>query len=153
MSIASIKKYISIYILELLFFMLPIKFAKIYLYMTVIAFINNIRNNEKLYRDVDIEHFNKLLLITLNPDVFLLPKNTYSIIINDSFLNDKIYYNDKAYTIKEIILDNKLCILYNRIITNKILNSIPYLFKLKLQKIKSFKIVMSRDLKYIYETN
>lgn len=115
-----------------LFFILPSKIANIFINLSILATIYDIRNINFCPDKINIDKIHSLLKVTVSEEILLLPSYTIHWFWDESFLNTTTVINSKEYTIKEIIRDSNLFFNHMRLVIGIFLNHLPNSMKLKL---------------------
>jgi len=125
---------ISIYknLTLLLFIILPNKVSKIFVSLSIVSLICNVRNIDIKEFNIKYDKFKTLLNVTFNEEIMLLPNYTVSWFWEDSFLNSPIILKDRKYTIKEVLQNDNLLYSNLKTIIEVLLEHIPTPLKLKL---------------------
>lgn len=115
-----------------LFFILPSKIANIFINLSILAIIYDIRNINLIPERFNHIKVQKLLKITISNDILLLPNYTIRWFWDEHFLNTKTIINQQEYTLKEIIQNSALFFSHMRLVINIFLNHLPKSLKFKL---------------------
>lgn len=126
---------ISIYknLTVLLFFILPTKVSNIFVSLSILSLIYDIKKIDFKDHPLSEDKFRQLLHVSFNEDIMLLPKYTVSWFWNDRMLQDILVINGKTYTLKEALLKDDILFSHLRYITDKLLCHIHPVFKFKLR--------------------
>lgn len=117
----------------LLFFILPAKISNIFINLSIIAVICNIRNINLAAEKFNHNKIQKFLKITVSEEILLLPNYTIHWFWDENFLNTKIMINQQEYTLKEIIKDSNLFFSHMRLVLDMFLNHVPSSLRFKLR--------------------
>lgn len=115
-----------------LFFILPSKIANIFINLSIIAIIYDIRNISFSADKINIDKVHNLLKITVSEEILLLPSYTIHWFWDENFLNTTTIINDKEYTLKEIIRDSQLFFSHIRFVIEMFINHLPRTMRMKL---------------------
>lgn len=115
-----------------LFFILPSKIANIFINLSIIAIIYDIRNINFTAERFNHDKVNDLLKITVSEEILLLPNYTIHWFWDETFLNTKTMINQKEYTLREIIRDSSLFFSHLRLVIGMFLNHLPNSMKMKI---------------------
>lgn len=115
-----------------LFFILPSKIAHIFINLSIIAIIYDIRNITFTADRFNHDKVQNLLKVTVSEEILLLPTYTIHWFWDEAFLNTKTVIGNKEYTLKEIIRDSALFFSHLRLVTGMFINHLPNSMKLKL---------------------
>lgn len=133
MRILSLKDKLYFHLMEGLFFVLPKKFLKIYVYLSLSIFIQKLKFNDFSIERLNKDKFTELLSISLNKDVLILPGYTYNFLLKDVDILDQIVKDDNGtFTVKEIVNNYGNYSLYTSRVIEVIYNKLPSIIKLKL---------------------
>lgn len=126
------KSFLKQLMFEFIFVMLPKKVLYTYLTLALSAFIYKVRNVSFNVKNINVKKISKLLKVTLNNDILLIPYFTYKWIWDESILEQEIIYHDIKFKLKDFLLDSHLFMYHSHAVINIFLNSLPFLYKLKL---------------------
>ena len=115
-----------------LFFILPSKIANIFINLSIIAIIYDIRNISFCTDKINTDKAHNLLKITVSEEILLLPSYTIHWFWDEDFLNTTTKINNQTYTLKEIIKDSNLFFSHMRLVIEMFINHLPQTMKLKL---------------------
>lgn len=115
-----------------LFFILPSKIANIFINLSILAIIYDIRNINFCTDKINTDRIHSLLKVTVSEEILLLPNYTIHWFWDENFLNTKTTINNQEYTLKEIIRDSGLFFNHMRLVIGMFLNHLPNSMKLKL---------------------
>lgn len=115
-----------------LFFILPSKISNIFINLSIIAIIYDIRNINFIAEKFNHDKVQNLLRVTVSEEILLLPNYTIHWFWDENFLNTKTMIKEKEYTLKEIIQDSTLFFSHMRLVIEMFLNHIPSSLKFKL---------------------
>lgn len=124
----SIYKYLTL----LLFLILPVRFTKVFLELSIAALITDLRGKDCLDKCFNVDKFSKLLNTAYNEDIAALPTYTISWFWPEKTLNKTLHLREGDYTIKQTLCDDKLLKHNLGAVTNIIMSQLPYLMKVKL---------------------
>lgn len=121
-----------------LFFILPAKVSSIFVSLSILVLIYDLKSIDFVNRQINEEKFNALLKISFHEDVLLLPSYTMHWFWKKELLQTEVQLGDKVLTLQEAIMDNSILFRYPRFITNVLLQNLPRSMRYKL-KIKETK--------------
>lgn len=121
----------------MLFFILPAKIANIFINLSILAIIYNIRNLTFCTDKINTNKIHDLLKISVSDDILLLPNYTIHWFWDENFLNTKTIVNSKEYTLRELIKDSELFFSHIRLIIDMFINHLPNSLKIKLGMMKT----------------
>jgi hypothetical protein len=113
--------------------MLPRKVSNIFVSLSIVSLIYDVRKLDMKEHPVDNDKFKSLLQITFNEDIMLLPQYTVHWFWKEEFLNDTIVIDKEKITIREALSKNEILFKHLRYIIETLLNNIPKLLKYKLK--------------------
>lgn len=116
----------------LLFLVLPVKVAKVFLELSVALLINDVRGEKPVERCIDTDKFNRLLNASYDKDILALPSYTLSWFWTESSLNSVLQLQEGKYTLREALCNDSLLKHNLGTVANELLLRLPYLLKLKL---------------------
>lgn len=125
-----------------LFFILPSKIANIFINLSIIAIIYDIRNISFSTDKINTDKVHNLLKITVSEEILLLPNYTIHWFWDENFLNTTTTINNQIYTLKEIIKDSNLFFSHMRLVIEMFINHLPQSMKLKLGVTNTKKRIM-----------
>ena len=116
-----------------LFFILPSKVANVFVSLSILALIYQIRRID--YRDkyIDSDKFKRLLRVSFNEEIMLLPSYTVNWFWKDDFLSNTLSIDGKQVTIRDAIAQDEVLFKHLRQITEVLLENIPLSLKVKLR--------------------
>ncbi len=115
-----------------LFFILPSKIANIFINLSILAIIYDIRNISFSADKINTDKVHNLLKITVSEEILLLPSYTIHWFWDDNFLNTTTVIDSHEYTLKEIIRDSHLFFSHICFVIDMFINHLPQTMKLKL---------------------
>lgn len=115
-----------------LFFILPSKIANIFINLSILAIIYDIRKINFSTDKINTDRIHSLLKITVSEEILLLPNYTIHWFWDECFLNTKTTINNQEYTLKEIIHDSAMFFSHMRLVIDMFLNHLPNTMKMKL---------------------
>lgn len=121
-------KYITLFI----FFILPSRVAKIFVSLSILALIYNVKNVDVVKKHYNEEKLNSLLNISFNKEIMILPSYTVHWFWPDQLLQKSIRLDDSDMTLRDIICNDELLHKHLRYITDILLENIPKTLKIKL---------------------
>ena len=116
-----------------LFVILPAKVANIFISLSIISLIFNVRNSKLSNETTTVERVGKMLKLHLDDSLLLLPEQTCSWYWNDALLESQLTTNTGSYTIRELIRDNQLFLQHRHLVLNKLLDDLPKCLVAKLR--------------------
>jgi len=122
-----------------LFFILPSKIANIFINLSIVATIYHIRNLNFTSEQLDYTKIQKVLKVTINEEILLLPNYTIHWFWDENFLSTKVTIDQKDYALKEIIQDTPLFFSHMRLVIGLFLDHLPASLKFKLGVSKTHK--------------
>lgn len=125
--------YIQKNLTLMLFFVLPRNVSNIFVSLSILSLIYDVRKLDLKDHPVDCDKFKSLLQISFNDDIMLLPQYTVHWFWKDEFLNNTIYIDGRQVTVKDALISNEILFKHLRQITEVLLNNIPNSLKIKLQ--------------------
>ena len=126
-----------------LFFVLPTRVSRIFVSLSILAMIYDIR--EYTYNDhpVDQKKFNELMRMSFNEDIMALPSYTMHWFWRPDFLDTSVTFDGVGMTLKQAILNRDVFLKNRCAIINQFLVEAPKLIqtKLKLDRIKNRRVI------------
>lgn len=116
-----------------LFVVLPARVANIFISLSIISLIFNVRNSKLSSDTTTVERVSKMLKLHLDDSLLLLPEQTCSWYWNDELLASKLTAGNSTYTMRELIRDNQLFIQHRHLVLNKLLDDLPKCLVAKLK--------------------
>lgn len=117
----------------LIFLILPVKVTKVFLELSIAVLITDVRGENCLDRCFNTDKFSELLHTSYNKDILALPTYTLSWFWTEDSLNEMVKIKDGEVTIKEALGSNEVLRHNLGAVTNRIIDQLPYLMKLKLR--------------------
>lgn len=116
-----------------LFFILPSKVANVFVSLSILALIYQIRRID--YRDkyIDSDKFKRLLRVSFNEEIMLLPSYTVNWFWKDEFLSSTLIIDGNQVSIRDAIAKDEVLFKHLRQITEALLENIPLSLKVKLR--------------------
>lgn len=116
-----------------LFFILPSKVANVFVSLSILALIYQIRRVD--YRDncIDGDKFKRLLRVSFNEEIMLLPSYTVNWFWKDDFLSKTLAIDGAHVTIRDAISRDEVLFKHLRLVTETLLENIPLSLKVKLR--------------------
>lgn len=127
-----LRKSIYSFILRAVFYVLPAKYFKMFIYLSVIGMINRLRFIKVNIDKVNQTKFVAMLSVSFNKDVMLLPGYTLDLFWDDNLLNQLILINGRMYRISEALTKIEIAGEALDAIVNRIYNYLPILDRFKL---------------------
>jgi hypothetical protein len=115
-----------------LFFILPSKISNIFVNLSIIALIYDLRNVTLCKSNINTDKIHSLLQISVSEEILLLPNYTINWFWDDAFLNSTIVIRDQEYLLKDAIKDSELFFGNLRLVLDKFLDHLPNTLKIKL---------------------
>lgn len=116
----------------LLFFILPAKVSNIFVSLSILSLIYDVRKIDIKEHSIDGEKFKTLLNISYNQEIMVLPQYTVNWFWDDQFLNKSVCLKGINMTLKEALQDNKILFNNLRVIVDELLCNIPSTLQHKL---------------------
>jgi len=114
------------------FLILPSRVAKVFVSLSILALIYDIKNINVKNKRFNEEKLNRLLNISFNEEIMLLPSYTVHWFWKEEILRKDIVIDDQVMTLKDIILNDKMLYRHLRYVTDILLENIPKTLKFKL---------------------
>ena len=127
-------KYLTIGI----FLFLPSKVANVFVSLSILSLIYNVRNIDLKKDYYTQDKFKKLLNVSVNEEIMLLPKYTLHWFWKEKLLDKTYTIGTEVLTLREALINDKVLFHHLRYIVDILLDSIPYMLKVKLN-LKDFK--------------
>ena len=127
-----------------LFFILPAKITNIFVNLSIIAVIYDIRNTTLSKGNINTDKIQHLLHISISEEILLLPNYTMHWFWDENFLNTKTVIHDQEYILKDIIKDSELFFRNMRNVIDLFVNHLPNTLKLKIGANKKTNRIMIR---------
>lgn len=124
----SIYKNITLFV----FFILPSKVSNIFVSLSILSLIYNVRNIDIKEHPISTDKFKTLLNVSFNEEIMLLPQYTVHWFWKESFLEERIQLGTSNVTIREALQKDEFLFTYLRTVTDHLVNNIPSLLKYKL---------------------
>ena len=123
----------------MLFMLLPKQVTNVFVTLSILSLINNLRSKKEQTHGFNEKKFKELLDITFEEDIMLLPNKAITWFWNNDFLNSNISLRGKNITVREAISNDDYLYPNIKTITSKLLCNLPFVlkYKLKLKKIKN----------------
>lgn len=115
-----------------LFFILPSKISSLFVNLSILALIYNLRDTPMCKNNLNLEKINTIYKISICEEMLLLPNYTIHWFWDEDFLNSKIIIRGKEYLIKYVIRDSSLFLCNMRLIIDVFINHLPNVLKMKL---------------------
>lgn len=119
-----------------IFYTLPSKFANIYLYLSIISLIKLYQEKSIDNPDIDMSMFHEGASCSYDDSITLLPKHTYWIFWDESFMNRALYTEDGAYPLRKILQDETLLKDNMSLVISAFINKLPKRMKNKVLRKK-----------------
>lgn len=124
----SIYKNLTLFV----FFILPAKVSNIFISLSILSLIYDVRNIDIKEYPISTDKFKTLLNVSFNEEIMLLPQYTVHWFWKESFLNENIRLGNSNVTIREALQKDEFLYTHLRAITDHLVNHIPSLLKYKL---------------------
>lgn len=124
----SIYKNLTLFV----FFILPAKVSNIFISLSILSLIYNVRNIDIKEYPISTDKFKTLLNVSFNEEIMLLPQYTVHWFWKESFLDENIQLGNSNVTIREALQKDEFLYTHLRAITDHLINNIPSLLKYKL---------------------
>lgn len=115
-----------------IFFILPKKVSRIFVSLSVLALIYQIRKVDFRTHHIDCDKFTKLLKISFNEEVMVLPNHTVKWFWKEEFLDKPMVFGGQRMTLRQAILTDEVLFKHLRLITSILLGNIHGVLKFKL---------------------
>lgn len=115
-----------------LFFILPSKVSNIFVSLSILALIHDVRHVGFKHNKISEDKFNNLLHISFNEEIMLLPSYTLHWFWKEDFLNHQITIDQRQLTLKEAIENDEILYKHLRYITDLLIENIPSILRFKL---------------------
>ncbi len=116
----------------LLFFILPSRLARVFISLSILAMIYDVKHYNYQDHPVNKDQFNRLLRLTFDEEIMMLPTYTMRWLWEDNFLDSQIKVNGNYLSLKHAITSKTVFATHKCVIVNKFLVDAPPLIKLKL---------------------
>jgi len=120
-TINKIFKYINSFI----FFILPKKVTSVYVTLSILAFIYNIRSEKLTTSNIKLETIEKGLKIGISDDLLIFPEYSLDLLWEHTVLYKTFKINSNLYNLKEIILNNNLLHNNLQVVLNTLIDELP----------------------------
>lgn len=124
----SIYKNLTLFV----FFILPAKVSNIFISLSILSLIYDVRNIDIKEYPISTDKFKTLLNVSFNEEIMLLPQYTVHWFWKESFLDENIQLGNSNVTIREALQKDEFLYTHLRAITDHLINNIPSLLKYKL---------------------
>lgn len=115
-----------------IFFILPKKVSRVFVSLSVLALIYQIRKVDFRTHHIDCDKFTKLLKISFNEEVMVLPNHTVNWFWKKELLDKPMVFGGQRMTLRQAILSDDVLFKHLRLITSVLLNNIHGVLKFKL---------------------
>ena len=126
---SQIRKYFTLFVL----FICPKQVASIFVNVSILTIICDLRNTRLDSGCVDHDSLSRLLKIGVCDEILLLPTYTMYLFWNDHFLKTEFTIQGKQYTFQDLVQDSQLFHSHIRLIVNHFIENLPKPIKLKLR--------------------
>ena len=116
-----------------IFFILPKRVSRVFVSLSVLALIYQIRKVDYRTHHIDCEKFTKLLKISFNEEVMVLPSHTVNWFWKKELLDKPMMFGGQVMTLREAITKDEILFKHLRLITSVLLSNIHGVLKLKLR--------------------
>ncbi|WP_396190492.1 hypothetical protein [Flavobacterium sp.] len=116
-----------------LFYILPSKIANIFVSLSIISMIMEIRHDKIQSDQTLVAKISEVLKVHLNDSVLLLPEQTLNWYWKPELFDTYILVDNKSRTLREIILDPEDFMRHKGTVLNAMLDSLPLIMKRKLR--------------------
>lgn len=124
----SIYKNLTLFV----FFILPAKVSNIFISLSILSLIYDVRNIDIKEYPISTDKFKTLLNVSFNEEIMLLPQYTVHWFWKESFLDENIQLGNSNVTIREALQKDEFLYTHLRAITDHLVNHIPSILKYKL---------------------
>ena len=115
-----------------LFLLLPAKVTKVFISLSILALVYEIKCINYKEKQLNAEKFKNLLDVSFNEDIMLLPSYTVHWFWKDKLLNKEIKVDGVTMLLKDLIFNDKLLFKHLRFVIDILLENIPDILKFKL---------------------
>ena len=115
-----------------LFYLLPSRISKIFVSLSIISAIFDIRKDGSYRSEETVERIGKVLRVHLTENILLLPEQTLGWYWSKEFFDIQLCVDSKSITIREAILNKEFFNKNKNLILNKMLDALPSSMKNKL---------------------
>lgn len=116
-----------------LFFILPARLTSVFVSLSIISLIFNLRDKQLSEQKRTVERIGRLLNMHLNDKVLMLPQRTCEWYWSVDVLDEKLRVGDDFLSVREMVTTNRLFVKYRHTIVSHLLNCLPKSIALKLQ--------------------
>lgn len=133
-SITGFKKKILRNITLFIFYILPKRATSIYVSLSIVALIYNLKDKKFVSGGVNCIKLSKVLQIAVDDEIMILPNITMGWLWNESLLDKNLVLNNNTYSIplKLVITNDELFFKHIRSILDTLIDSLPKSLKNKL---------------------
>ena len=115
-----------------LFFILPVRVASVFVSLSILALIYELKNIDIKKKNFNEDKLNQLLKLSFSEEIMTLPSYTVHWFWNDKLLNKEIAIDGERMTLKDIIQNDNILYKNLRYVTDILLENIPKSLKFKL---------------------
>lgn len=127
-----LKKTAYAILLHLVFYVMPAKYFKMYIYLTVISLLRKIRQASVDIAKINETHFIKDMQVSINQDAMLFPEYSFNLIWQDELLDQLIMVGGNATKIRTVLGSPTLTVEALDTLVNRIYSYLPYYDRMKL---------------------
>lgn len=124
-------KTFRLYIMYFCFLITPKKVLRTYVVLSMLAFIYSVNKREFVCEHIQTKQIKKLLNISMNDDVLILPKHTFHWFWSREILDETIDSVHRV-SLKVALNDSTTTLKYIGGISDKFIEKLPSVFRLKL---------------------
>lgn len=130
-----------------LFFILPARLTSVFVSLSIISLIFNLRDEQLSEQKRTVERIGRLLNMHLDDKVLILPQRTCSWYWSDDVLDEKLPVGDTMLSIREMVATNDLFVRYRHTVMTQLLSCLPrtICFKLRLSKVNN-RLALKHDV-------
>lgn len=127
-----LKKTAYAILLHIVFYVMPAKYFKMYIYLTVISLLRKIRQASVDIVKINEAHFVKEMHVSLSEDVMLFPEYSFNLIWQDELLDQLIVVGGEVKKIRTVLENPALTVEALDTLVNRIYSYLPYYDRMKL---------------------
>jgi hypothetical protein len=125
-------KTIYAILIHLVFYVLPARYFKMYIYLTVISLLRKVRQATIDIAKINEANFLRGMNVSLSKDVMLFPEYSFSLIWKDELLEQNIPVAGKMMKIRAVLENPALTLDALDVLVDKIYYHLPFYDRLKL---------------------
>ena len=112
-----------------LFFLLPKKLTQVFVSLSIVSLIYNLRNEQLSSSCKSVEHLGKLLRVHIDDSILLLPRQTCQWYWSESVLQESIA---EGVSLREVLIDKKLFLRHRGDVISRLTHTLPKMAAVKL---------------------